>query len=1335
MNVKKILAIWAATFLITTMFASIIVSGDSTKTNIYVVPQTTHIEIGNTSYVRLLCNTTQAISGWGFQYIYFTQGIINVSKVKIGTHFAADNDYYIFEDNGTMHGHGLIYNTTGQIGGSWASNYTWEATSDGGWINNTNRTVFNLTIKAMKCGQANITIYSNNGQYFAFSGIPVDYTYHLSPITVHPAKATSFTATAYLTQINLSWVKGPGANRTVIRGKLGSYPTSVIDGTWGANITSQAVNHTTLDSAQHWYYRAWSWNGTKRVYSLTNAVADATTAHIPTAYLIIPKNQSIDVNKQPKCRIWANDTAGGTLTINFYENTTGTPTPIWVRRQKNASVTANTTVQWNYSQASSYSTKYWWKVTIYDGITNISRLYYFTTKSGPHVPTTYLIAPKNQSTGLNKQPNCEIWANDTAGGTLAVTFYENSTGSWIQRQQNPSVPANSTVQWNYSQATSLGTKYYWKVTLDDGTTNSSNTYYLTTKTAPHVPTTYLITPKNQSTNLNKQPKCRIWANDTAGGTLTVNFYENSTGSWIKRQLNSSVPANSTVQWNYTQATAYSTKYWWKTTIDDSMANISRLYYFTTKSGPHVPTAYLITPKNQSIDINKQPKCRIRANDSAGGTLTINFYENSTGGWIKRQINSSVAANATVQWNYSQALSYSTKYWWKATIYDGTTNITRLYYFTIKAAPSHIPTTYLIIPKNQSVSINHQPKCRLWANDTAGGTLSTNWYSSDDGLGFVHRQKNASIASNSTTQWNYTQAISNGTTYYWKSTIDDGTTNISRTYYFTTKGMNRALNTNIYVIPGSNDIELGNTSSIRLRCNTRQAISGWGFEYINFTQGIINVSKVKIGSHYTDDSYMFKDNSTMHGHGTINNATGVIGGSWVNYFWEATADGGWINNTNRTIINLTIKGMSCGRANITIYSSGGQYFAFSGIPVDYTYHLSPLTVHPAKAISFMATAYLTQINLSWVKGPGANRTVIRGKLGSLPTSVTDGTWGVNTTAQRTNHTGLTASQHWYYRAWSWNGTKRLYSLTNAIGDATIGTAAHVPTTYLISPKNQSTNVNKQPRCRIWANDTHGGPLQINWYSSTDGISFTHRQKNTSVAANATYQWNYSQAVLTSTTYYWKVTAYDGTTNVSNVFWFTIKSAMWHNITRMLYFNASAGGGLNFFSAFGSLYPDASHVAIAIGPSCAQVICWYASNQSWSDAYIPGVGGPNFVIHTGDSIGVEVTANVTIPITGTDSNSVRTLYYNGSAGGGLNWLGRTDDTNLDGDGPNIHASDISSHVSPSCASQIIRWNETVQRYQQFIIGVDTAGGPRDFQIKPGFTVAIEVTANAILTQYGW
>jgi len=60
------------------------------------------------------------------------------------------------------------------------------------------------------------------------------------------------------TQIDLTWTKGTGAEKTMVRRKVGSYPTSVSDGDEVYFGTGESVSDDELTRCTHYYYRAWS---------------------------------------------------------------------------------------------------------------------------------------------------------------------------------------------------------------------------------------------------------------------------------------------------------------------------------------------------------------------------------------------------------------------------------------------------------------------------------------------------------------------------------------------------------------------------------------------------------------------------------------------------------------------------------------------------------------------------------------------------------------------------------------------------------------------------------------------------------------------------------------------------------------------------------------------------------------------------------------------------------------------------------------------------------------------------------------------------------------------
>jgi hypothetical protein len=87
---------------------------------------------------------------------------------------------------------------------------------------------------------------------------------------------------------------------------------------------------------------------------------------------------------------------------------------------------------------------------------------------------------------------------------------------------------------------------------------------------------------------------------------------------------------------------------------------------------------------------------------------------------------------------------------------------------------------------------------------------------------------------------------------------------------------------------------------------------------------------------------------------------------------------------------------------------------------------------------------TQIDLSWVKGDGANRTMVRRKEGSYPTSYTDGDQAYFDTGTSTYDTGLSANTTYFYRAWSEVTGSQQWSDNSASANATTNAGPVSPT---------------------------------------------------------------------------------------------------------------------------------------------------------------------------------------------------------------------------------------------------------------------------------------------------
>jgi hypothetical protein len=104
-----------------------------------------------------------------------------------------------------------------------------------------------------------------------------------------PYLPSSFAATGGENKIVLTWTKGTGAQKTMIRRATTSYPTTPTDGTQVYFDTGTTYNDTTVTPGTTYYYSAWSYATRTvatvlEVYSLTKATsyAAAYTLGVPT---------------------------------------------------------------------------------------------------------------------------------------------------------------------------------------------------------------------------------------------------------------------------------------------------------------------------------------------------------------------------------------------------------------------------------------------------------------------------------------------------------------------------------------------------------------------------------------------------------------------------------------------------------------------------------------------------------------------------------------------------------------------------------------------------------------------------------------------------------------------------------------------------------------------------------------------------------------------------------------------------------------------------------------------------------------------------------------------
>jgi hypothetical protein len=104
-----------------------------------------------------------------------------------------------------------------------------------------------------------------------------DYSNTQQTVYTKPGDPSNLVATAVSSsQIDLTWTAGAGAEKTMVRGKQGSYPTGVSDGYQVYFDTGTSASDTDLSQSTTYYYRAWAWD-TNSGYSDGYSQASATT--------------------------------------------------------------------------------------------------------------------------------------------------------------------------------------------------------------------------------------------------------------------------------------------------------------------------------------------------------------------------------------------------------------------------------------------------------------------------------------------------------------------------------------------------------------------------------------------------------------------------------------------------------------------------------------------------------------------------------------------------------------------------------------------------------------------------------------------------------------------------------------------------------------------------------------------------------------------------------------------------------------------------------------------------------------------------------------------------
>jgi hypothetical protein len=1067
---------------------------------------------------------------------------------------------------------------------------------------------------------------------------------------------------------------------------------------------------------------------------------------VPTANIIYPGNDTVGICRQPKVRLWVN--SSGTIVTNFYSSGDAYT---YTHRQKNTSIN-NTIIQWNYSQASSLGNAYFWRVTMYDGVSNISETFYFSTKS---------ITPLGAINGKGSEFEWDSEKSETETGSKATacTRIGNSTYYLIaERAPSPAPLVVKTIQIDNETGT-IGQSIIDTLTIDTSSSYypsvvhvSGDVYAIAFEHSPSYVKTFKAYQSNGSLGNSVISSLSIpYAYNQKIVHVTGNWFclsqVNATGrvknngtlfsiripptGVMGTKANDSLPVfdravsypkiitidSDTVAVIYNTTGGYGTIRTFNfssTGIIGGAANrFADTWNFSTSGSTKIPDIYHIAGTVYAVSFFQSgiKTVNIGANgkitkswigDSALDSVYLSepYIERVTDGvymvaylsgsgsndGLIKTINISNAGAVGSSTISTYCFAYGAAYWPVVTpIYQNKFLLTYIglgsdgWATVVDITSSHMPTTYLIYPKNGSADINRQPKCRIWANDTAGGTLAVNFYSNSTG-NWRCMQRNTSATANSIIQWNYSLATVQSYKYGWKVSINDSTTNISRVYGFTThENMEkpeavssfewdtaqgerpcqiRINDTEYYLIGarGKNDSDghlytikvfNGNGTIYQHVVDTYEFAPGDGLDadmfsilhmpdtdkYVIFWSDTVaskaKVSMVRVFENGTIAKTVISTWTSTYGM-TTGGDSGIVqtGGSIFtlvhglsnNSEYAAYVETIWINKSgtiNSSALATKLISSNARYPSITKIDDNTVAICYSNysasnrgeiVTINLASNGRTLTRYDQWTLDlakFGSTFYnsLTRINNSifayvWRNGSYGNiiTTMINdsGQLGknrldryrfdmecrypdffeivSCKTILSGtsasrlGYYGISY-QQGTNNTGWTKTLtitgqgdiQQVVKAINWEaGQVQWYPRTVRVsndfwlivypGADTDGTAdkydgwavtinISVPNAYLITPKNDSTGVCRRPNIQLWVNGS--GTIVTNFYNSSNDRVYKRCQKNTTTGC-AMIQWNYTQATSLGRAYFWRVTMDDGVSNISETYFFSTKS---------------------------------------------------------------------------------------------------------------------------------------------------------------------------------------------------
>jgi hypothetical protein len=273
-------------------------------------------------------------------------------------------------------------------------------------------------------------------------------------------------------------------------------------------------------------------------------------------------------------------------------------------------------------------------------------------------------------------------------------------------------------------------------------------------------------------------------------------------------------------------------------------------------------------------------------------------------------------------------------------------------------------------------------------------------------------------------------------WYRIAVVDEGTQGVAGNFKIYVNGANAegVLSANLTAFDGAtHKLVIADTSGERIgggsffngtidevRISNTARSADWlktGYNNQNDPSGFISLGAeqaLQAPTVVTDNATLVEETTA-----TLNGVLTGDGGEPCQYSFEwGTASGIYTDNISWTGSVNTGQSFNTNLSSLT----KGQPYYFRARVKNSTGVVNGGELHfltkPDAPVSLSATANSSsQIDLLWVKGTGAQRTMVRGKSGDYPASISDGYEVYFNTGTSTSDTGLFSNTTYFYRAWS------------------------------------------------------------------------------------------------------------------------------------------------------------------------------------------------------------------------------------------------------------------------------------------------------------------------------